>query len=127
MAFPATRMRRLRATGALRGLIRETELTPSHFIYPMFVELGTESRTPIASMPGIDRMSINTAVEEASEAFELGVPAVMIFGVPAEKDEAGSGAYDDEGVAQLAVRAIKEAHPELLVFTDFSRCLYMTI
>src|SRR5436305_1736920 len=121
MAFPATRMRRLRATGALRGLIRETELTPSHFIYPMFVELGQESRTPIESMPGVDRMSINTAVEEAGEAFELGVPAVMIFGVPAVKDEFGSGAYDDEGVAQLAVRAIKEAHPELLVFTDVCR------
>src|SRR4051812_4608761 len=124
MAFPATRMRRLRATGALRGLIRETELTPSHFIYPMFVELGTESRTPIPSMPGVDRMSINTAVEEAGEAFDLGVPAVMIFGVPAEKDEVGSGAYDDEGVAQLAVRAIKDAHPELLVFTDVCLCSY---
>jgi porphobilinogen synthase len=117
-------MRRLRATGALRGLIRETELTPSHFIYPMFVELGTESRNPIASMPGIDRMSINTAVEEAGEASELGVPAVMIFGVPAVKDEFGSGAYDEEGVAQLAVRAIKEAHPDLLVFTDVCLCSY---
>jgi porphobilinogen synthase len=126
MAFPATRMRRLRATGALRGLIRETELTPSHLIYPMFVELGTESRRPIESMPGVDRMSINTAVEEAGEAFELGVPAVMIFGVPAVKDEIGSGAYDDEGVAQLAVRAIKEAHPELLVFTDVCLCSYTT-
>jgi porphobilinogen synthase len=117
-------MRRMRATGALRGLIRETELTPSHLIYPMFVELGEESRTPIESMPGVDRMSINTAVEEAGEAFELGVPAVMIFGVPAVKDEFGSGAYDDEGVAQLAVRAIKEAHPELLVFTDVCLCSY---
>jgi porphobilinogen synthase len=106
MAFPATRMRRLRATGALRGLIRETELTPSHLIYPMFVELGTESRTPIEAMPGVDRLSINTAVEEAGEAFELGVPAVLLFGVPAVKDEHGSGAYEDAGVAQLAVRAI---------------------
>src|SRR5947209_6300576 len=124
MAFPATRMRRLRATGALRGLIRETELTPSHFIYPMFVELGTESRSPIPSMPGVDRVSINTAVEEAGEAFGLGVPAVMVFGVPDVKDDNGSGAYDDEGVAQLAVRAIKEAHPELLVFTDVCLCSY---
>src|SRR3954463_445809 len=124
MAFPATRMRRLRATGALRGLIRETELTPSHFIYPMFVELGTESRRPIESMPGVDRMSINTAVEDAGDVHELGVPAVMIFGVPAVKDEFGSGAYDEEGVAQLAVRAIKEAHPELLVFTDVCLCSY---
>jgi porphobilinogen synthase len=126
MQFPATRMRRLRRTGALRGLIRETELTPSHLIYPMFVELGTESRTPIAAMPGVDRLSINSAVEEAGEAFALGIPAVMIFGVPAVKDEHGAGAYDDEGVAQLAVRAIKEAHPDLLVFTDVCLCSYTT-
>src|SRR3954447_14017255 len=124
MAFPATRMRRLRRTGALRGLIRETELTPSHLIYPMFVELGTESRSPIQAMPGVDRVSINTAVEEAGEALGLGIPAVMIFGVPAVKDEHGAGAYDDEGVAQLAVRAIKEAHPDLLVFTDVCLCSY---
>jgi porphobilinogen synthase len=126
MAFPATRMRRLRATGALRGLIRETELSPSHLIYPMFVELGNQSRSPIESMPGIDRLSINTAVEEAGEAYELGIPAVLLFGVPAAKDEHGSGAYDDEGVAQLAVRAIKEAHPDLLVFTDVCLCSYTT-
>jgi porphobilinogen synthase len=126
MAYPATRMRRLRRTGALRGLIRETELTPSHLIHPMFVQLGTESRSPIQAMPGVDRMSINTAVEDAGEALALGVPAVLIFGVPAEKDELGAGAHDDEGVAQLAVRAIKEAHPELLVFTDVCLCSYTT-
>jgi porphobilinogen synthase len=90
----------------------------------MFVELGTESRSPIKAMPGVDRMSINTAVEEAGEALGLGIPAVMIFGVPAVKDEQGSAAYDDEGVAQLAVRAIKEAHPDLLVFTDVCLCSY---
>jgi porphobilinogen synthase len=119
-------MRRLRRTGALRGLIRETELTPSHLIYPMFVELGTRSRSPIAAMPGVDRLSINSAVEEAGEAFALGIPAVMIFGVPPVKDEHAAGAYDDEGVAQLAVRAIKEAHPDLLVFTDVCLCSYTT-
>jgi porphobilinogen synthase len=124
MAFPATRMRRLRATGALRGLIRETELTPAHFIYPMFVELGNESRNPIASMPGIDRMSITTAVEEAGEAEALGIPGVLLFGVPSAKDDVGSGAYDEEGVVQLAVRAIKDAHPDLLVFTDVCLCQY---
>src|SRR3954451_17543660 len=85
MAFPATRMRRLRSTAALRGLIRETELTPAHLIYPMFVELGVESRSPIGAMPGVDRMSINTAVEEAGEAFELGIPGVLLFGVPAAR------------------------------------------
>jgi porphobilinogen synthase len=126
MAFPATRMRRLRRTGALRGLIRETELTPAHLIYPMFVQLGTESRTPIAGMPGVDRLSINAAVEEAGQALGLGIPAVLLFGVPAVKDELAAGAYDDEGVAQLAVRAIKEAYPDLLVFTDVCLCSYTT-
>jgi porphobilinogen synthase len=126
MAFPATRMRRLRRTGALRGLIRETEVTPAHLIYPMFVQLGTESRSPITGMPGVDRLSINAAVEEAGEALGLGIPAVLLFGVPAVKDELAAGAYDDEGVAQLAVRAIKEAHPDLLVFTDVCLCSYTT-
>src|SRR5436853_851480 len=124
MAFPATRMRRLRKSGVLRDMVRETELTPSHLVYPMFVELGTDSRTPIESMPGIDRLSINHAVEEAGEAHALGIPAVLLFGIPAQKDEQASGAYDDEGVVQLAVRAIKEAHPELVVITDVCLCEY---
>ncbi len=124
MAFPATRMRRLRATGLLRGMVRETELTPSHLVLPMFVELGTDSRTPIAAMPGVERLSISHAVEEAGAAHALGVPAVLLFGVPAEKDERASGAYDDEGVVQLAVRAIKEAHPDLVVITDVCLCAY---
>jgi len=124
MAFPATRMRRLRRTGALRGLIRETELSASHLVYPMFVELGTKSRTPIEAMPGIDRFSIDSAVGEAGEAHALGIPAVLLFGIPAEKDEQGSGAYDDEGVVQMATRALKEAHPDLLVFTDVCLCQY---
>ena len=124
MAFPATRMRRLRRTGALRGLIRETELSASHLVYPMFVELGTKSRTPIEAMPGIDRFSIDSAVEEAGEAHARGIPAVLLFGVPAEKDEQASGAYDHEGVVQMATRALKEAHPGLLVFTDVCLCQY---
>ena len=124
MAFPATRMRRLRATGLLRGMVRETDLTASHLVLPMFVELGTDSRTPIEAMPGVDRMSISHAVEEAGAAHALGIPAVLLFGVPAEKDERASGAYDDEGVVQLAVRAIKEAHPELVVITDVCLCAY---
>src|SRR5688500_10758300 len=98
MPFPATRMRRLRRTGLLRDMVRETELTPSHLVLPMFVELGTDSRTPIEGMPGVARLSISYAVEEAGAAQALGVPAVLLFGVPADKDEAGSGAYDDEGV-----------------------------
>lgn len=124
MAFPATRMRRLRRTGLLRAMVRETELTPAHLVQPMFVELGTDSRTPIEAMPGVERLSISHAVEEAGAAHALGVPAVLLFGIPAEKDLQASGAYDDEGVVQLAVRALKEAHPELVVITDVCLCAY---
>jgi len=124
MGFPATRMRRLRQTGLLRDMVRETELTPSHLVLPMFVELGTDSRTPIEAMPGVDRLSISHAVEEAGRALDLGVPALLLFGVPTDKDERGSGAYDDEGVVQLAVRAIKDAHPALVVITDVCLCGY---
>jgi porphobilinogen synthase len=124
MPFPATRMRRLRGSGLLRDMVRETELTPSHLVQPLFVELGTASRSPIEAMPGVERLSISHAVEEAGEVQALGIPAVLLFGVPADKDEQGSGAYDDEGVVQLAVRAIKEAHPELLVITDVCLCAY---
>ncbi len=123
MPFPATRLRRLRKTGVMRELVRETTLTPADLVLPMFVQLG-EDRTPVEAMPGVERMSISNAVEEAGEAHSLGIPAVLLFGVPAEKDEQGSGAYDDEGVVQLAVRAIKDAHPDLLVITDVCLCAY---
>src|SRR6186713_812347 len=102
MPFPATRLRRLRKTGVMRELVRETTLTPADLVYPMFVQLG-EGRTPVEAMPGISRVSISHAVEE---------------------DEQGSGAYNEEGVVPLAVRAIKEAHPELLVITDVCLCGY---
>src|ERR687885_1650368 len=115
MAFPATRMRRMRATAPLRGLARETELSASHLVYPMFVVAGGERRTPIPTMPGIDHLSIDGAVEEAGEAAALGIPGVLLFGLPSHKDEQGSGAWDDEGVIQLATRAIKAAYPDLLV------------
>src|SRR3954471_12619275 len=124
MAFPATRMRRLRKSGVLRDMVRETDLSPAHLVYPMFIELGTDSRTPIESMPGIERLSISSAVDEAGEAQGLGIPAVLLFGIPAEKDEQASGAYDDEGVVQLAVRALKDAHPDLVVITDVCLCEY---
>ncbi len=124
MAFPATRMRRLRRTGLLRDMVRETELTPSHLVLPMFVELGTDRRTRIEAMPGVERLSISHAVDEAGRAQALGVPAVLLFGVPAAKDASASGAYDEEGVVQLAVRALKESHPDLLVLTDVCLCAY---
>ncbi len=124
MAFPETRLRRLRATHALRGLVRETSLEASDFVYPMFVAHGLDRREPIEAMPGIDRLSIAHAVAEAGEAAALGIPAVLLFGLPAAKDEEGSGAWDDEGVVQLATRAIKEAHPDLIVITDLCLCEY---
>ncbi len=124
MAFPQTRLRRMRATQALRGLVRETHLAANDFVYPMFVAHGIDRREPIEAMPGIDRLSIAHAVAEAGEAAELGIPAVLLFGLPAAKDEDGSGAWDDEGVVQLATRAIKEAHPDLLVITDLCLCEY---
>src|ERR671916_2635928 len=124
MAFPATRMRRMRQTAPLRGLTRETELSASHLVYPMFVVARGERRTPIPSLPGIDHLSIDGAVEEAGVAHGLGIPAVLLFGLPAAKDEHGSGAWDDEGVIQLATRAIKAAHPELLVIADVCLCEY---
>src|SRR5438477_9355131 len=118
MPFPQTRLRRLRATHALRGLVRETSLDASDLVYPMFVAHGSDRREPIAAMPGVDRLSIQHAVAEAVEAAELGIPAVLLFGIPASKDEEGSGAWDDEGVVQLATRALKEHLPELVVMTD---------
>src|SRR5919112_4534728 len=111
MPYPAQRLRRTRRTAGLRGLVRETELSPSDFIYPIFVVAGEDVRNPISSMPGIFQLSINHAVEEAKRAHALGIPGVLLFGIPDEKDEAASGAYDPEGIVQLATRAIKNALP----------------
>jgi len=121
MSFPTTRLRRLRRTGALRGLVRETELSAAHLVAPLFV---ANTAAPIPSMPGVSRLSISDAVKEAGELHALGVPAVLLFGIPDQKDEEGSGAWDDEGGVQLAARAIKQAHPELLVICDVCLCEY---
>jgi porphobilinogen synthase len=117
-------MRRMRRTEALRDLVRETELSPRQLIQPLFVVPGEGVREPVPSMPGIERYSINELVRRAGEIHAAGIPAVLLFGVPAEKDEAGSGAYDDEGIVQMAVRALKDAHPDLLVITDVCLCEY---
>jgi porphobilinogen synthase len=119
-------MRRLRRSGLVRGMVRETELTAEHLVSPMFVVEGATGRTPIASLPGVDHLSVSAAVEEAGEVAALGIPAVLLFGLPAVKDEDGSGAWDDEGAVQLATRAIKSAHPDLLVITDVCLCEYTT-
>src|SRR3954469_15842290 len=108
MPYPATRLRRLRRTPVLRDMVRETHLGPQHLIYPLFVEAGLDGRAPIGAMPGVDRLSISQAVAEAGEAAALGIPGVLLFGIPADKDAEGSGAWDDEGIVQLATRAIKD-------------------
>jgi len=117
-------MRRMRRTKSLRDLIRETDLSPSHLVQPLFVVAGEGVREPVPSMPGVERFSISELVGEAGEIAAAGVRAVILFGIPAEKDEMASGAYDDEGVVQMAVRALKEAHPDLLVITDVCLCEY---
>ncbi len=124
MSFPATRLRRLRRTEPLRDLVRETDLTPEHLVQPLFITAGEGVREPIASMPGMERLSISEAVAEVTEIAAAGVRAVLLFGIPASKDEVGSEAYDDEGVVQMAVRALKEAHPEVVVITDVCLCEY---
>ena len=121
--FPLSRPRRLRRLPALRGMIRETTLTPRDFIYPLFVRHG-EGRTPISSMPGIAQLSIEEAVREARAAFEVGIPAVILFGIPAEKDPVGLENFSPQGIVQRAIRAIKRELPEMVVVTDVCLCEY---
>ncbi len=124
MAFPIHRPRRLRRTAALREMVRETQLDPADFIYPLFVQHGEALKDPVASMPGVFRFSVDTLVEEARAACAEGVPAVILFGIPDHKDARGSAAYDDRGIVAQAVRALKAALPELVVVTDVCLCEY---
>jgi porphobilinogen synthase len=117
-------MRRLRVSPALRGLVRETDLRAGRLVLPLFVSETASAREPIEGMPGVERLSLDAAVQEAREAAALGLGAVLLFGVPAEKDAEGSGAWDEEGIVQLAVAAIKRALPQLLVITDVCLCEY---
>ena len=124
MFEPYYRPRRLRKTPAIRAMVRETHLTPSDFIAPLFVTEGKGVRNPISSMPGQFQLSIDELIAEAKEIFALGIPAVILFGIPAIKDEVGSDAMSDEGIIARAVRALKEAVPDLLVITDVCFCEY---
>ncbi len=118
MGFPRQRLRRLRQNEALRSLVRETSLLPADFVFPLFVTYGKNRQEPITSMPGQYRWSVDLLVKEATEVKALGIPAVILFGIPEQKDERGSSAYDKEGVVQQAVRALKDHVPDLLVMTD---------
>ena len=124
MAFPTHRPRRLRRTEALRRMVRETELRPSDFIYPLFVVEGRGVRTPVPSMPGIDNLSVDLAVEEAKRARAVGVPSVILFGIPAHKDPRGSRAWAEDGIVQKALRALKDSVPELQLIADICLCEY---
>jgi porphobilinogen synthase len=124
MEFPSYRPRRLRRNERLRSLVRETALSADHLIYPLFVGPGKDSAQPVASMPGVAQLSIDRAVKECEEVNALGIPAVILFGIPERKDSVGSEAYVDGGVVQRAIRAIKERAPELLVITDVCLCEY---
>ena len=124
MAFPIHRMRRLRASEALRSLVRETRLAPTQFILPLFACPGEGIRREISSMPGNYQLSIDELVKECAEAAKLGVGGVILFGIPTAKDELASGAYADDGIVQQAVRAVKRDIPRLLLMTDVCNCEY---
>ena len=124
MAFPVTRSRRLRMNETVRAMVRETRLSPSQFLYPMFVCPGSGIKKEIASMPGNYHWSVDTLVEEARSVKALGISGVLLFGIPESKDERGSSGYDDQGIVQQAVRALKREVKGLLVVTDVCLCEY---
>ena len=124
MAFPTQRLRRLRANPSIRAMVRETTLDVRDLVYPMFVVPGRGVARAIASMPGIFQLSVDRAVAEAREVRELGIPAIILFGIPQHKDAVGSEAYDPSGVIPQAVRAIRESVPDLVVITDVCLCEY---
>ena len=124
MPFPVQRMRRLRGTESMRRLVRETRLEPSQFILPLFVVEGEGIRREIRSMPGNYQLSIDELVKECETTHRLGMGGIILFGIPSLKDESASGAYDDNGIVQQSIRAVKHALPNLLVMTDVCNCEY---
>jgi porphobilinogen synthase len=123
-AFPTARPRRLRQTPALRAMVRETELTPTDFIYPLFVRHGAGIQREISSMPGVFQWSVDQLAAEAKEVHRLGIPSLLLFGIPAEKDAIGWENFSPEGIVQQAIREIKDAVPEMVVMTDVCLCEY---
>ncbi len=124
MYFPVYRPRRLRKTEAIRKMVRETKVSPEDFIYPLFVVHGRKVKNDIQSMPGIAQLSVDLALKEAEEAFLLGIPAVILFGIPRKKDARGTEAYSRTGIIQQAIRALKKELPDLVVITDVCLCEY---
>ena len=126
MAFPQNRMRRLRQSGGMRRLVRETHLQPENLIYPLFVNANEKTRKEVGSMPGVFNLSVEEAVKEAREAQALGLGGIILFGLPRTKDEQASGAWADDGIVQQAIRAIKREVKDLLVMADVCLCEYMS-
>jgi porphobilinogen synthase len=126
MAFPVTRLRRLRRTSQLRDLVRETRLTPDAFVYPMFICPGEGVRKEVRSMPGVFNLSVDEAVKEAQEVHSLGVSSVILFGLPDKKDDVATGAWADHGIVQQAARAMKREVPDLILMGDVCLCEYMS-
>jgi len=124
MSFPITRPRRLRSIPALRALIRETDLSAKDFILPLFIRPGKGEKRPISSMPGHFQYSVDMAVKAADDAVRMGIPGLILFGIPDKKDAKASGAYADNGIVQNAVKAIKDKHPNLLMIADLCFCEY---
>jgi porphobilinogen synthase len=124
--FPVTRLRRFRRTAPLRSLVRETRLDLIDLVYPLFVCPGEEVEEPLEGLPGIARRSVDVLAAEAARVHALGIGAVLLFGIPEEKDEAGSGAYDEDGIVQRALRTVRERVPDLLLLTDVCLCEYTT-
>ncbi len=122
--FPIRRMRRLRRTPALRRLVQETHIAPSQLIWPVFVAHGEGLRRPVASLPGVAQLSVDQMVKDAERAAAVGLGGIILFGIPATKDATGSEAYDDQGIVQQAIRAVKRAVPDLLVIGDVCLCEY---
>jgi len=126
MAFPITRLRRLRRSEPLRSMVRETRLTPENFVYPLFVCPGKNVRKEVRSMPGVFNLSVDEAVKEVREARSLGVPSVILFGLPENKDEVATGAWAEDGIVQQAARAIKGEVPDAILMGDVCLCEYMS-
>jgi porphobilinogen synthase len=122
--FPIFRGRRLRGRAAVRALVQETRLEPARLILPLFVEEGQRKRTPVPSMPGVDRTTVDETLRDAEEVLELGLGGVILFGIPDRKDDRGSGAWAADGIVQQSVRALRERFPELLIITDVCLCEY---
>lgn len=124
MAFPQDRLRRLRKTESLRRLVSETRLDPSDFVYPIFVSENINRPEPILSMPGMNRYTVDDAAKEADRVFRLGIPAVLLFGMPAKKDPTGSESLKDDGIIQGTIRRIRETNTEVVIITDVCLCEY---